>query len=39
MILTVVNLDPHHVQSGWVRVPVDQLGLSPSPASRTRRTT
>ncbi len=27
IILAVVNLDPHNVQSGWVRVPVDALGL------------
>ena len=27
MILTVVNLDPHNVQSGWVRVPVEPLHL------------
>ena len=30
-ILTVVNLDPNHVQSGWVRVPVAQLGLDSPP--------
>jgi starch synthase (maltosyl-transferring) len=29
VILVVVNLDPHHAQSGWVRVPLDELGLSP----------
>ncbi|MHB1422673.1 MAG: alpha-1,4-glucan--maltose-1-phosphate maltosyltransferase [Gemmataceae bacterium] len=27
LILVVVNLDPHHVQSGWVRVPLDELDL------------
>jgi starch synthase (maltosyl-transferring) len=27
LILTVVNLDPFHAQSGWVRVPVDRLGI------------
>jgi len=27
VILVVVNLDPHHVQSGWVRVPLDELAL------------
>jgi starch synthase (maltosyl-transferring) len=27
VILVVVNLDPHHVQSGWVRVPLQELGL------------
>ncbi len=32
IILVVVNLDPHHTQSGWVRVPVAELGLDPSAA-------
>ena len=27
IILVVVNLDPHHAQSGWVRVPLAELGL------------
>ena len=27
IILVVVNLDPHHAQAGWVRVPVAELGL------------
>ena len=27
IIVVVVNLDPHHTQSGWVRLPVDALGL------------
>jgi len=31
VILTVVNLDPHHVQSGWIDVPVATLGLSTQP--------
>jgi starch synthase (maltosyl-transferring) len=31
LILVVVNLDPHHVQSGWVRVPADELGLAAGP--------
>jgi starch synthase (maltosyl-transferring) len=30
-ILVVVNLDPHHVQSGWVRVPAAELGLGAGP--------
>jgi starch synthase (maltosyl-transferring) len=30
IILVVVNLDPHHVQAGWVRVPVAELGLEQS---------
>ena len=29
-ILVVVNLDPHHVQSGWVELPLDELGIDPS---------
>ncbi|MCF6147946.1 MAG: alpha-1,4-glucan--maltose-1-phosphate maltosyltransferase [Candidatus Kuenenia sp.] len=27
IILIVINLDPHHVQSGWVSVPVKTLGI------------
>jgi starch synthase (maltosyl-transferring) len=27
IILVVVNLDPRNTQSGWARVPVDELGL------------
>jgi starch synthase (maltosyl-transferring) len=30
IILVVVNLDPHHAQSGWVRVPLAELGLEHS---------
>jgi starch synthase (maltosyl-transferring) len=26
-VLVVVNLDPHHPQSGWVDIPLDELGL------------
>src|SRR6185312_15952671 len=29
VLLVVVNLDPHHAQSGWVRVPLEELGLRP----------
>jgi starch synthase (maltosyl-transferring) len=29
IILVAVNLDPHHAQSGWVRVPLGELGLGP----------
>lgn len=25
----VVNLDPHHKQSGWVQLPLDELGIDP----------
>ncbi len=28
-VLVVVNLDPHHAQSGWVDVNLDALGLEP----------
>ncbi len=31
LILVLVNTDPHHVQSGWVRVPLERLGI---PADR-----
>ncbi|MBV9126118.1 MAG: alpha-1,4-glucan--maltose-1-phosphate maltosyltransferase [Planctomycetes bacterium] len=30
VILVVVNLDPHHTQSGWVRIPLADLGLTES---------
>ncbi|KXA94822.1 hypothetical protein AKJ36_02185 [candidate division MSBL1 archaeon SCGC-AAA259I07] len=29
IILVIVNLDPHHTQSGWVRVPIEDLGIPP----------
>jgi starch synthase (maltosyl-transferring) len=29
LILVVVNLDPHHTQSGWVSFPVEELDLDP----------
>ena len=29
IILVVVNLDPAHTQSGWVNVPIHELGLPP----------
>jgi len=29
-ILVVVNLDPHHVQSGWIELPLEELGIDPS---------
>jgi starch synthase (maltosyl-transferring) len=29
VVLVVVNLDPYHTQSGWVRVPVHEFGLGP----------
>lgn len=27
VILVVVNLDPHHTQSGWIELPLDAFGL------------
>jgi starch synthase (maltosyl-transferring) len=27
IILTVANLDPHHIQSGWVELPLQDFGL------------
>jgi starch synthase (maltosyl-transferring) len=30
MVLTVANLDPHHTQSGWLELPLDELGLDES---------
>lgn len=29
VILTVVNLDPHHTQSGWVEFPLETLDIDP----------
>jgi starch synthase (maltosyl-transferring) len=29
LILTVVNLDPHHTQGGWLELPLEELGLDP----------
>jgi starch synthase (maltosyl-transferring) len=26
-VLVVVNLDPHHTQSGWIDVPIDDFGI------------
>ena len=28
-VLVVVNLDPHHRQSGWLELPLERLGLAP----------
>jgi starch synthase (maltosyl-transferring) len=30
LILVAVNLDPRHVQSGWLRLPIAEWGLDPS---------
>ncbi len=29
IVLTVVNLDPHHTHGGWLQVPAEELGLEP----------
>jgi starch synthase (maltosyl-transferring) len=29
IIVVVVNLDPHHTQSGWLELPAEELGLDP----------
>jgi starch synthase (maltosyl-transferring) len=29
VVLTVVNLDPHHTQSGWLELPIERLGMEP----------
>ena len=29
VILAVVNLDPHHTQSGWIEFPLEELGVDP----------
>ena len=29
LVLVVVNLDPHHVHSGWLELPLELLGLVP----------
>ena len=28
-VLVIANLDPHHTQSGWVRLDLQTLGLAP----------
>src|SRR5690606_37727542 len=30
IVLVVANLDPHHTQSGYVELPLHELGLSPT---------
>jgi starch synthase (maltosyl-transferring) len=32
VVLTVVNLDPHHVQSGWLELPVEEFLIDPRKA-------
>jgi starch synthase (maltosyl-transferring) len=29
VVLAVVNLDPHHTQSGWLELPLERLGVEP----------
>ena len=29
LVLVVVNLDPHHARSGWVELPLHELGIDP----------
>lgn len=29
IILAVVNLDPFHTQSGWIRIPLEEFGIRP----------
>jgi starch synthase (maltosyl-transferring) len=29
VVLTTVNLDPHHTQSGWIHLPLDRFHLDP----------
>ncbi len=29
-VITVVNLDFHHTQSGWVNIPAERIGINPS---------
>jgi len=29
VVLVLVNLDPHHTQSGWVEFPLEELGIDP----------
>lgn len=29
IVFSVVNLDPYHVQSAWLRLPLDELGIAP----------
>ncbi len=30
VMLTVVNLDPHNTQSGWLHLPLESLGINPN---------
>ena len=37
VVLTVVNVDPHHRQSGMVTLPLEELGLEQSRSLGSRR--
>jgi starch synthase (maltosyl-transferring) len=28
-LVTIVSLDPHHRQSGWIELPLDEFGIDP----------
>jgi starch synthase (maltosyl-transferring) len=30
LVLTVVNTDPYNTQSGWLELPLDELGIDPT---------
>jgi starch synthase (maltosyl-transferring) len=32
IVVCIVNLDPHHAQSGWVEIDMDEFGLQPGQA-------
>ncbi|MDD3650862.1 alpha-amylase family glycosyl hydrolase, partial [Immundisolibacter sp.] len=32
VIVVVANLDPHHIQAGWIELPLDTLGIDPARA-------
>lgn len=36
IILTVVNLDPHHAQMGWVEIPLERWGIKPETAFQVK---
>nr|MBA3728700.1 alpha-1,4-glucan--maltose-1-phosphate maltosyltransferase [Actinomycetota bacterium] len=29
-VVTVVNLDPHHIHAGWLELPLEDLGIDPA---------
>ncbi len=36
VVVTVVNLDPHHIQTGWLDLPLDELGIDPDRSYEAR---